>query len=510
MGAGLDSRCDATAIGTGEADAACVRRRSPIVATVTLMLALWAPTPATATTASNVICSGCISSTDIAASTIVGGDVRDGSLQGKEITSGTITDLQIGAGAVKAGELATGAVGADEIAAGAVGSSEIADGSIAMADLAFTPATLAAVGAMLGGAPYSGRTVTTASADGLSTAVLIGSDGLPAIAYSDATSGDLMLAHCEDPACASLTTQVVDDNAASYPPDGTSIALGADGFPVLSYRDSAFEDLWVAHCTDVECSGADTTKVDDSGNVGPGTSIAVGTSGYAYIAYTDDAANDLVVARCTNTACTASSTTVQATGDDDGHFPSLVLNADGVPLVAYGNVTGGGISTTTCTTTSCAAFTAPSATIAGTQVDASISMTTTADGLGLVAYSTGADTKVALCANDACTSIADTQTVAASQSSRTYVTASVDGAVAVAFRTTAATSTVQLATGSCSPTACSLLDTPAASAGAGDHYASVAFGTDGLPIVASRSVTASDLAVRHCTNRRCIPYYRAR
>jgi hypothetical protein len=39
-----------------------------------------------------------------------------------------------------------------------------------------------------------------------------------------------------------------------------SIAIGADGNPVIAYRNNTTGALWVAKCNDVACTGGDETR----------------------------------------------------------------------------------------------------------------------------------------------------------------------------------------------------------------------------------------------------------
>ncbi len=78
----------------------------------------------------------------------------------------------------------------------------------------------------------------------------------------------------------------------------TSIAIGTDGNPVISYYDSTNGDLKVAKCANPACTGAATlTAVDTAGDVGHYTSIAIGTDGTPVISYWDATNADLKVAR---------------------------------------------------------------------------------------------------------------------------------------------------------------------------------------------------------------------
>jgi hypothetical protein len=85
----------------------------------------------------------------------------------------------------------------------------------------------------------------------------------------------------------------------------TSIAIGADGLPVISYYAGSNNDLKVAHCDDVACTSATLNTVDSTGSVGSHTSIVIGADGLPVISYYDGSNNDLKVAHCDDVACTS-------------------------------------------------------------------------------------------------------------------------------------------------------------------------------------------------------------
>ncbi len=68
----------------------------------------------------------------------------------------------------------------------------------------------------------------------------------------------------------------------------TSITIGVDGLPIISYADITVEALKVAHCNDVACAEPATiTTVDNDGNLGGFSSIAIGSDGLPIISYYD-------------------------------------------------------------------------------------------------------------------------------------------------------------------------------------------------------------------------------
>jgi hypothetical protein len=83
----------------------------------------------------------------------------------------------------------------------------------------------------------------------------------------------------------------------------TSVTIGADGLGLISYYDNTNGDLKVAHCSDITCTAATTTTLDETGIVGRYTSVTIGADGLGLISYYDLTNNDLKVAHCENAFC---------------------------------------------------------------------------------------------------------------------------------------------------------------------------------------------------------------
>ncbi len=143
---------------------------------------------------------------------------------------------------------------------------------------------------------------------GLEVDIAIGTDGNPVISYFDEqyddppNGGDLKVAKCNNADCSSATITPVD--SAGSVGRHSSIAIGSDGFPVMSYWYWSGADLRVAKCNNADCSSATINTVDSVGEVGWFTSIAIGDDGNPVIAYYDDTNDDLKLALCSDPACT--------------------------------------------------------------------------------------------------------------------------------------------------------------------------------------------------------------
>lgn len=251
-------------------------------------------------------------------------------------------------------------------------------------------------------------TVDVGSAGGAGrTSIAVGADGLPAIAYFRASSQDLMLAKCNDPACAGGDETLSTVDGAGSTGLYASLAVGADGLPVISYFDNTGGDLEIAKCNDPACSGADESlsTVDSVGTVGHFTSIAIGADGLPVISYFDSTNSDLRVAKCNDLACAGGDealSTVDSLGLA-GNFSSIGLGSDGLPVIAYVADEGiqRAVGVAKCHDAACADVTL--STVTSGQHDF-LSLAVAPDGLPVISYREVADANLAIakCATTSC------------------------------------------------------------------------------------------------------------
>jgi hypothetical protein len=302
--------------------------------------------------------------------------------------------------------------------------------------------------------PTSPRTLDSTGDVGWHTSIAIGIDGNPIISYHDNTNGDLKVAVCTNPTCTNSTTSTLDSTGIV----GwfTSIAIGADGNPIISYHDDTNGDLKVAACTNPTCTTATTSTLDTTGNVGYYTSIAIGLDGNPIISYADN--GDLKVAACTNPTCTTATTSPIDTTGNVGWFTSIAIGIDGNPIISYYDDTNEDLKVAACTNPTCTTSTTSTTT---SPIDTTgnvgwfTSIAIGIDGNPIISYydDTNGDLKVAVCTNPTCT---------------TATTAAIDTALNVGA------------------------------------YTSIAIGADGNPIISYYDGTNFDLKVAACTDPTCI------
>ena len=137
---------------------------------------------------------------------------------------------------------------------------------------------------------------------------------------------------------------------------GAAVAIGADGNPVIAYLDESNADLKVAKCANPACTGAATiTTLDTSLSTGHDTSIAIGADGNPIIAYRNNVAGALKLAVCGSTDCTGiASVAIVETSAGAGEYASLEIGVDGLPVIAHKSGTSDNLRVAKCSTSTCA------------------------------------------------------------------------------------------------------------------------------------------------------------
>jgi hypothetical protein len=409
---------------------------------------------------------------------------------GGGLTGGTIT----GAGTVSLATVACG-YGALVTGAGASGLTCTADGSWQWRTI-----------------PRTNTVITVddpANAVGSYTSTTIGNDGFPVISHYDSSSGALRVVICGNVMCNLATVRIIDDPAndvGRY----TSVAIGTDGFPVISYRDATALALKVAKCGNAACSAGNTiTTVDDpANNVGYYTSIAIGTDGFPVISYLDSTADALKVAKCGNAACSAGNTltTVDDPANSVGYFTSIAIGTDGFPVISYLDNTADALKVAKCGNAACSAGnTITTVDDPANSVGEYTSIAIGTDGFPVISYrdATALALKVAKCGNAACSAGNTLTTVddpANNVGEYTSIAIGTDGFPVISYYDLTAGS---LKVAKCGNAACSAgntittVDDPANNVG---EYTSITIGTDGLAFISYYDATAGALKVVHLAN----------
>jgi hypothetical protein len=353
------------------------------------------------------------------------------------------------------------------------------------------------------------QTLETAGNTGQYTSATIGADGLGLISYYDFTSGDLRVAHCNNPACTSASTTPIDTSGDVG--QSTAIIIGADGLGLISYYNATSLDLRVAHCNNVACTSAITSTLDFTGSVGFYSSVTIGTDGLGLISYQDNVNADLKVAHCINTNCSGATLSTLDSAGGVGQFTSVAVGTDGLGLISYNDTTNGDLKVAHCSNVACT--TATLATLDGSNsVGQDTSLAIGADGLGLISYydKTAFDLKVAHCSNVTCTTATlVTPDTTGDVGEFTSLTIGPDGLGLVSYwdGTNGDLKVMHCNNPTCSSFSLGMLDGGASSLGL---YTSLTIGPDGLGLISYHDQTNGDLKVAHCGSPACVPYLRRR
>ncbi len=296
------------------------------------------------------------------------------------------------------------------------------------------------------------------------SSIAVPADGRPVMSYHNVTTTALMFVRCANAACTGVNTPVTLDNAGFSSGSVNSIAISsADGFPVVSYmalpaHAGSPSVLRVYKCSNADCSAGTATDVDAPVGVSVGlqNNIAVPADGLPVISYWEVVARNLRVAKCSTASCAGVATiTLHDVGEESGGNSSIAIGIDGLPVVAY---TGGVIAAPTIKVLKCATATCASGTIA--LVDSSVnasapSIAVPADGLPVISYYDQTNTRLMTvkCGNASCSA------------SNTFTVVDAAGSIG--------------------------------------RYNSIAIAADGLPLMAYNDETAGDLKVYKCANAFC-------
>ena len=356
-----------------------------------------------------------------------------------------------------------------------------------------------------------GNTISTvASARDGGISITIGTDGLPVISYRGNT-GYQTVAKCGNPSCSSANTlTTLEASPTSSIMNRTSIAIGTDGLPVISYStmvDSHLQ-LRVAKCGNPSCSAGNTlTILDASGtNTGAYCSLAVTIAGQPVISYYDQG---LKVARCGDAACSAGNTwdIRDSRSSSMGKYTSIAIGADGVPVISYSDDTNSHLTVLRCADATCTSTGSPATVDSSTLWTRDTSIAIGVDGLPIFSYQdlAGDDLKVAKCGNAACSSGNTVTTVDAGGivGVQNSITIGSDGLPIVAYRDTTNNALKMAKCGNAACSAGNLLATLDSSGNVGE-YTAITIGTDGLPIIAYFDRTNMALKVLKCANVFCL------
>ena len=345
---------------------------------------------------------------------------------------------------------------------------------------------------------------------GYDTSIAIGIDGNPVISYRDLGNEDLKIVHCLDPVCYSFANPTTLDSQGMVGRD-SSIVIGTDGNPIVSYYDRSNKDLKVVHCNDEGCSNSDEPIVLDSErDVGRDSSMTIGTDGNPVISYFDNSNNSLKLVHCATIDC--STFDVPITLDNEGAVgrdSSIAIGTDGNPVISYRSSTNADLKIIHCTSLDCQTFDVPVVLDDQNSVGFDSSLAIGADGYPIVSYfdNTNADLKIVHCTATDCSTdnvstVLDNQGIVGRDSSLA-IGADDNPVVSYTDDTFGNLKIIH-----CLDVSCMSKDTPVVldNSEATGVTPSIAIGADGYPIVSYFDALTSDLEIVHCNAVNCSLY----
>ncbi|MEZ5287764.1 MAG: hypothetical protein R2712_23770 [Vicinamibacterales bacterium] len=198
-----------------------------------------------------------------------------------------------------------------------------------------------------------------ANSVGQHTSIAIAPDGLPVISHYNSTANALRVTKCGNAACTAGNVSTNADTPANSVGLLTSIAIGADGLPVVSHRDDTAGALRVTKCGNAACSAGNVSTTVDDPPTGAGfyPSLAIGADGLPVISHglAPGGSRSLRVTKCGNPACTAGnvSTSLDGVVSDQVRYTSIAIGRDMLPVISYQNWAGGGLGVIKCGTQTC-------------------------------------------------------------------------------------------------------------------------------------------------------------
>lgn len=211
-------------------------------------------------------------------------------------------------------------------------------------------------------ASCSSSTITTSIGD-FSTStdaypsMVIAPDGFPTIVYFDIGAGQIELVKCNSLDCSTTSSEILVTSLA----DAQYLRMenGMDGYPIIAYLNGGLDDLLITDCNNENCTDDSAVTLDSDLDVDGGDiSLAIGTDGYPIVSYFDGVSDDLQVVKCGSEGCAGSNgvtenATIDSATASTGLYSSILIPSDGLPIISYHDSTSGELQLAKCATTSC-------------------------------------------------------------------------------------------------------------------------------------------------------------
>ena len=324
---------------------------------------------------------------------------------------------------------------------------------------------------------------------GLYPAMAQGPEGLPVVAYFDATDDTLKLATCLDQGCEQANHATLADLlSGARPIDGhppaRSVAVTPAGRVVVAYQDGP--DIMIASCDDAACTGTAVTRFA----AGRSPSLTIGPSGLPVVAF--EARFEVVVASCDDVAC--SNAAISSLGR--GRFPALLIGPGDSLLIAYAGE--GDILTVATCDLPCSAVSSQN--VLDSRVDAVPSVALGTDGLPVISYVSAGGLDLAKCLDFTCES-ASSASIDSENVETNSIAVPADGNPVIMYRTFGDFGALRFA--KCADQSCT--QTTITSLARFIGSASMQLGSDGRALIAYYNTAAGDLVTVRCGETGCAP-----
>lgn len=201
---------------------------------------------------------------------------------------------------------------------------------------------------------------------GWDNALILDDNGYPVVAYSykPTITGDptsLKILRCGDADCAGTNSIRTLDQGQIL--SGLSLALDGNSFPVIAYllkQTTGNNELKILHCNDANCDGGDESIVTIGVAELFKTSLALGSDGNPIVSYTSDlnldVKNRLILLHCDDPSCAPDSGGNPENGEivDFGSLAAMQLDTDGFPVILYNAAGTAGTKIVHCNDADCA------------------------------------------------------------------------------------------------------------------------------------------------------------
>ena len=294
------------------------------------------------------------------------GDITSVSAGGGLVGGGTTADISIavGAEAVNAAMIGPAAVGDSELAPASVGTAKIISTQVQRRVVGACAPTqiLRAInedGSVVCDAANFGLVRTALPIDSAGNIdVEIGADGLPLLAYVDTGSQDAHVVKCGNAKCSSGNIDSTVDavvGVVGSPTIEIDLFVPPDGVPIVAYFEASQGDLRYVRCGNTSCSSGNTaTTIQSTGNVGLSPRIALTAAGNPMMAYLATSPKRVLYSACSGLTCAGVTTVTLATTPEVPEAPVLLLSG-GVPIVIYYESVAKDLRAIRCSDASCAA-----------------------------------------------------------------------------------------------------------------------------------------------------------